>query len=178
MKMNSVRLFLILGLLFFLGGCGAMRGEVKPVPPVRIVAISLFKCNCESVIQETVQDTFIHEFFQETNAKPIKGENGDITIVGTIAMSEGQTGISKGMVLGSASSRTASIGGGSSGSSASGSYATGLTVQAFKNGELIATYSVGQDLSKGKILSPVTLAQNAAARLVKTLTRQNEIGDK
>ena len=58
-------------------------------PPGRIVAISLFKCNCEPLVQEAVQDSFIDVFFTETNAKPIKGENGDITIVGIITMDEG-----------------------------------------------------------------------------------------
>ena len=71
-------------------------------PPGRIVAISLFKCNCEPLVRETVQDALVDVFFNFTNAKPVKGESGEITIVGIITMQEGQTGRSKGSAFGSA----------------------------------------------------------------------------
>jgi hypothetical protein len=115
-------------------------------------------------------------FFKHTNATPVKGENGDITIVGIITMEEGKTGHSKGLVLGGASSGSAAIGGGSSGSSASGTYVSGITIQAYKNGELIATHSVGQNLGRGTLISPINLATKAANHISNVLIRQNEIG--
>ena len=162
MKMSSVRLVLILVFLTFLGGCSTIRGDGKLAQPGRSVAISLFKCNCEPLIQEAVQDSIVDVFFTNTNAKPIKGENGDITIVGIITMAEGQS---------SDSDRTSS-------SSASGRYVTGITIQAYKKGELIATNSVGQDLGKGPLISPVSLAQDAVWPIAKSLARRNEIGYK
>jgi hypothetical protein len=177
MKMSPVRLTLILVFLTILGGCSIFRGhrnDAPPIPPGRLIAISLFKCNCDPVVQEAIQDSLIGVFFTETNAKPIKGENADITIVGIITMDGGQTGSSEGKVLGIGSS----IGGRTSGSSASGNYVTGITIQAYKNGELIATNSVGQDLGKGTLISPVTFAQDAVWQIVKALVRQNEIGYK
>lgn len=180
MKMSPVRLALILVMLIILGGCSITRSIVNdapptpPAPPGRIIAISLFKCNCEPLIQEAVQDSLIDVFFTETNAQPIKGENADITIVGIITMDGGQTGSSKGSVLGLGSA----IGGSSSGSSASGNYMTGITIQAYKKGELIATSSVGQDLGKGNLISPVSLAQDAVWKIVKALDRQKLIARK
>jgi hypothetical protein len=87
-------------------------------------------------------------------------------------------GYSKGSVFGGGSSGSVAVGGSSSGSSASGTYVTGITVQAYKNGELIATHSVGQDLGKGSLISPVSLAKNAANYISTILVRQNEIGRK
>lgn len=151
MKMSPVKLVLIPVFLTILGGCSIFSGHRNDAPPGRIVAISLFKCNCEPIIQEAVQDSLIDVFFSETNAKPVKGENADITIVGIITMDGGQTGSSEGTVLGIGSS----VGGRTSGSSASGNYVTGITIQAYKKGELIATNSVGQDLGEGTLISPV-----------------------
>ena len=181
MKISPVRLALILAFLTIFGGCAKIKNYVNNVedaPPGRIVAISLFKCNCEPLVRETVQDTFVDVFFKSTNAKPVKGENGDITIVGIITMEEGQTGHSKGSVFGGGYSGSAAVGGSSSGSSASGTYVTGITLQAYKNGELIATHSVGQNLSKGTLISPVSLAKDAASYISTVLVRQNEIGRK
>ena len=174
MKMNPVRLMLILIFLTVLGGCSVFRGDGKsapPRPPSHIVAISLFKCNCDPLVQAAVQDSLIDVFFTYTNAKPVKGENGYITIVGIITMGEGQTGHSGGLVIGNSSGAVGST----SSSSATGNYITGITIQAYKNGELIATSSEGQDLSEGKLISPVSLAQDAVWKVVKALARQNEI---
>lgn len=172
--MSPVSLALFLVFLTFLGGCATIRGDGKLAPPGRIVAISLFKCKCEPLLQETVQDSLIYVFFSSTNAKPIKGENADITIVGIITMEGGQTGTSKGSVLGIGSL----LGGSTSGSSASGNYMSGITIQAYKNSALIATSSVGQDLGEGTLISPVSLAQDAVWKIIKALARQNEIGYK
>jgi hypothetical protein len=174
MKMSPVRLVLILVFLVILGGCTTIRNIGNNAPPGRIVAISLFKCNCEPLVQEAVQDSLVDVFFTYTNAKPIKGENGDIRIVGIITMAEGQSGSSEGKVFGSGSA----IGGKTSSTSASGSYVAGITIQAYKNGELIATHSEGQNLGSGTLTSPVSLAQDAVWYIVKPLARQNEIGYK
>jgi hypothetical protein len=182
--MNRGPLWLILTIAFLatLGGCAQLGAQinntVRNPPAGRIVAISLFKCNCEPLVRETVQDTFIDEFFHYTNSKPVKGENGDITIVGIITMDQGQTGSSKGSVFGGGYSGSAAVGGSSSGSSASGTYVTGITVQAFKNGELIATHSEGQNLGKGTLISLVTIAKNAAHRISSDLVSRSEVGRK
>jgi len=172
MKMGQVGLALALVFLTILGGCAKISEFSNDAPPGRVVAVSVFKSNCTPLVQEAVQDTFIDAFFSYTNAKPVKGENGYIRIAGIITIDEGQTGNSKGVILGGNSS----VGGSSSASSASGTYVTGITVQAYKNNELIATYSVGQDLGKGRLISPVSLAKEAAHNVVKLLVRQNEIG--
>ena len=158
------------------GGCGQFKNYVtlNDAPPGRVIAISLFKCNCEPLVRETIQDTFVDVFFKSTNAKPIKGENGDITILGIITMAEGQTGKSKGSAFGS----SYAVGGSSSGSTASGSYVTGITIQAYKNNELIATHSAGQNLDSGSFVSPVHLAKDAAIYISRVLVRQHEIGRK
>jgi hypothetical protein len=181
MKRSPVRLALILAFLAILGGCAKVKNYVNNVedaPPGRIVAISLFKCNCDPLDRETVQDSFVDVFFQSTNAKPVKGENGDIKIVGIITMGEGQTGRSKGSAFGSSYNGSGAVGGSSSGSSASGAYVTGITTQVYKNGELIATHSVGQNLGSGTLISLVSLAKSSASYISKVLVRQNEIGRK
>ena len=113
MKRNPVWLALILVLVTFLGGCGKFKNYVtsNDAPPGRIVAISLFKCNCDPLDRETVQDSFVDVFFKSTNTKPVKGEAGDITIVGIITVGEGQTGRYKGSTFGSSYSGTAAVGG-------------------------------------------------------------------
>ena len=151
---------------------------MNDAPPGRIVAISLFKCNCDPLDRETVQDSFVDVFFKSTNTKPVKGEAGDITIVGIITVGEGQTGRYKGSTFGSSYSGTAAVGGSSSGSSASGVYVTGITVQAYKNGEIIATHSVGQNLGSGTLISLVSLANDAARHISAALVRQHEIARK
>lgn len=172
-----------LGLSFFLlvttavsTGCAKLKEMDNTAPPGRVVAISPFKCNCEPIVRESVQDSFVDVFFKYTNAKPVKGENGDITIVGIITMEEGHTGRTKGGVFGGGSSGSVAIGGSSSGASASGTYISGITVQAYKNGELVATHSVGQNLGKGVLFSPVSIANDAARYISTILVRQNEIG--
>ncbi len=89
MKISPVRLVLALVFLTILIGCSTIRNLGNNAPSGRIVAISLFKCNCEPLIQEAVQDSLIDVFFSYTNAKPIKGENADIAIVGIITMDGG-----------------------------------------------------------------------------------------
>jgi|GEM_PF-5718161 len=176
MKRCHIRLALIIFFFTVFAGCASFKEMDNYAPPGRIVAISLFKCNCEPLVQETIQSTFIDVFFKQTTAKPVKGENGEIIIEGIITLEEGQTGSSKGLILGSASSGSGTVGGSSTGSSASGTYMSGITVQAYKNGELIATYSVGQNLGRGVLLSPVTMATRAANYISTVLVRQNEIG--
>jgi hypothetical protein len=176
MKRCAVKLALILVCFIVLVGCASIKEMGNYAPPGRIVAISPFKCTCDPLIQETLQDTFIDVFFKQTTAKPIKGEEGEITIKGTITMDEGQTGSTKGSILGIGSSSLTTLGGGSSGSSASGTYMSGITVQAYKNGELIATYSFGQNLGRGVLLSPIIMATRAANYISTILVRQNEIG--
>jgi hypothetical protein len=174
LKMNLVKLALVLVFLSILGGCGKLKEAGNDAPPGRIVSVALFKSNCTPLVQEAVQAAFIDAFFTYTNAKPIKGENGYIRIEGIITIDEGQTGSSSGLILGGRSS----VGGGSSSSAASGTYVTGITIQAYKGSDMIATYSVGQDLGKGKLVSPVSLAMSAARNISTLLVRQNEIGRK
>jgi len=47
-------------------------------------------------------------------------------------------------------------------SDSAGKYISGISVQAYKNEMLIATHSVGQDLGRGVVYSPVSLARTAA----------------
>lgn len=167
---NAILLFTLIGV----SSCAQLKEMDNHVPPGRVVAISSFKCNCEPLVGEAVQDTFLDVFFKRTNAKPIKGDAGDIIIVGVVTVDSGSSGQSRGSVFGSAHG----VGGGSRGVMAEGKYATGLTVQAFKNGELIATHSVGRDLRGGVLVSPVTLAYQAAEYISTVLVRQHEIGRK
>lgn len=163
-----------------LTGCAKIRRAIDnvPEPPPRTVAISVFKCNCDPLITESVQDSFVDVFFKSSNARPIKGDDGDIVIKGILTFGEGSTGASKGIILGGGSNGSATIGGGSSGSSASGIYITGITVQAHKNNEIIATYSAGQNLKGGGLVSPVSMAKNAASYISAILIRKYEIGRK
>ncbi len=178
MKNSPTGLMMFLAFLTILGGCGKIKEFRNDAPPGRIVAISLFKCNCDPLVQETVQDSFVDVFFRYTNAKLVKGENGDIRIVGIITMEEGQTGRSKGSAFGGGYSGSVAVGGKSSGSTATGNYVAGITIQVYKNSELIATHSVGQDLGGGTLISPVSLAKDAARYISTILVRQNEIGRK
>jgi hypothetical protein len=143
-------------------GCAKIQDALSDAPPGpsgRIVAIALFKCSCDDTVRETVQNSFVDTFFKSTNAKLVKGESGDIVIVGTITTQEGSTAAGR-----------------RSGSASAGNYASGITVQAYKNGELIATHSVGQDLGRGRFLSTVALANQAARYLSDALVRGGEIG--
>lgn len=158
----------VLFLVTLFTGCARLKEMGNSAPPGRVVAISLFKSNCEPLVRESVQDTFMDIFFNKTNAKPVKGKNGDIIIEGIITIGEGHTGRSKGTFFGP--------GGEVSGTSASGTYVSGITVQAYKNGKLIATYSVGQNLGRGVLCSPIYLANKAAVYISTILVRQNEIG--
>ncbi len=130
----------------------------------------------DPLVRESVQDTFVDIFFKYTNAKPLKGDSGDIVIVGVLTVEEGSTGVSKGKMSGAGSSTFAAIGGSSSGASAAGNYVSGMTFQVYKNGEMIATYSVGQNLGGGQLVSPVALGTTAAYYLSSALIRKNEIG--
>ena len=165
----------LLVLLSVLSGCALLRDRTKDAPPGKVVAISAFKCNCDPLVRESVQDTFVDIFFKYTNAKPIKGETGDIVIVGVLTVEEGSTGVSKGKMSGAGSSTFAAIGGSSSGASAAGNYVSGMTFQVYKSGEMIATYSVGQNLGGGQLVSPIALGTTAAYYLSSALIRKNEI---
>lgn len=154
--------------------CGKLKELDNDAAPGRVVAISSFKCNCEPIVAETVQDTFLDVFFKNTNAKPVKGDRGDIVIVGVLTVDTGDSGHSRASHFGTAHS----ISGGSRASMASGVYVSGITVQAYKSGELIATHSVGNNLRGGVLVAPVTLATQAAQFMSTRLVRQNEIGRK
>jgi hypothetical protein len=148
-----------------LTGC-VKKNEVRngiPPPPPLAVSVSLFKCNCDPVIQEAVRDSIIDVFFNNTNAKPTKADKGDLTIVGVINMADGNTAYSDGSVGGGGGSSFFAMKGRSSGVAVSGAYISGITMQVYKNGELIATHSVGQDLGgkKVKLISPITKSLDA-----------------
>jgi len=147
----------IITLLLIVSGCQRFKEVDYYSRPGKVVAISLFKCDCELLEREAIQDTFIDVFYKLTDAKPIKGNTGDINIVGIITIGTGQTGHSP---------RSAS----------SGKYISGITLQAYKDGKIIATHSVGQDLGRGVLFSPVSLAKQAAQYISTVLVRQNEIG--
>ena len=172
MKNYFALLVAVLFLVTLFTGCARLKELDNTAPPGRVVAISLFKSNSEHLVKESIQDTFMDIFFKKTNAKPVKGKNGDIVIEGIITIEEGHSRRTKGAIIG----RSSGIGGGVSGTSASGIYVSGITVQAYKNGELIATHSVGQDLGRGVLLSPIHLAKRAATYISTILVRQNEIG--
>ena len=180
MRPSWALLILIPMLFTALTGCARVMQVIDnvPSPPPRTVAISLFKCNCDPLVKESVQDSFVDVFFKSSNARPIKGDNGDIVIVGILTIGEGSTGTSKGRMSGGGSSGFTAIGGSSSGSSASGAYITGITVQAYKNNEIIATYSIGQNLKGGELVSTVSMAKDAASYITKVLIRKYEIGRK
>ena len=170
-------LSILFALLFTaLTGCARLRERNNDAPAGRVVAISSFKCNCDPLVRESVQDTFVDVFFRYTNAKPIKGDSGDIVIVGVLTVEEGSTGVSKGKMSGAGSSTFAAVGGSSSGASAAGNYVSGMTFQVYRNGEMIATYSVGQNLGGGQLVSPISLGTTAATYISTVLVRKNEIG--
>ena len=178
MNIKLTRVIFIVSMIILLEGCGKQKAYRNDALSKKVVAISLFKCNCDPLVKEAVQDTFLDVFFKYTNAKLVKGKSGDITIVGILTMDKGYTAQSKSSVYGGGSSAYVGVGGGSSGSSATGTYVTGITMQAYKKGELIATHSVGQNLGRGNMISAVTLSQQGARYLLKALVRQNEIGRK
>ena len=97
---------------------------------------------------------------------------------GVLAMSAGSTETSKSSIGGSANQYFGTVGGGSSGASAAGAYLIGISIQAIHKGEIIATYSSGQNLRKGEIISPVLFAREAAEHIAKSLIRKREIGRK
>lgn len=141
-------------------GCRGPRTPLPPVPAGRVVAITLFKGEADPGLKETIQDTFVDVFFKTTNGRPVKGDAGDIVLVGTVAVQGGVSANANG-----------------SGSSASGGpFVSGITVQAFEAGELIATHSIGQDLGRGVLASPVALADRAARYVSTVLLRKGELG--
>jgi len=160
---NKYHLWVIALLAITLTGCGKLMELRNDAPADRVVAIDLFKCNCDPLTQESVRDSFLDVFYKTTNATPIEGNTGDIVLTGTITTSEG-------------SSARASGFSGNASSSAANTYVSGITVRAYKGGLLIATHSVGQDLGGGVLLSPITFGATAARYISTILVRQNEIG--
>ncbi len=144
-----------------LAGCGTLQEWTSSAPPGRIVAISAFKCDCDQATRDVVGDAFLDVFFNATNAAPTRGDIGDIVVVGSITVQEGYS-----------SRANTSL------SESRGTYVSGITVQALKNGEMIASQSQGQDMGRGVLFSPVAMAQMAAKKLAKSLMRQDEIGRK
>jgi hypothetical protein len=159
-KIIAVTIFFLCILLFT--SCAKVNGINNDEPPSKIIAISLFKCDCDPLLQETIQDTFIVTFFNESNAKPIKGEDGDIVIKGIITTEKGHSAAVDNF----------------SASSATGAYVSGITFQVYKDGKMIATRAFSQNLGQGVLYSPINLAQRASSYILKVLIRQNEIGRK
>ena len=153
------------------------------------IAITQFNCNCDVVIKESVQDSIIDTFFKANYGKPIKGENGDIVIKGTITMTEGTSNHSEDRNSGSSSisispssysygsygSGYSSSEGHKTDSSSSGVYLSVITIQAYQNGQMIASESIGQNLGNGQLLSTQTMANQAANSVLKELVRKNII---
>jgi hypothetical protein len=181
MVMKKRLVLLVLMFVFVIGslGCSVFRKKdaappTSSAPPGRLVAIARFKCNCDPLVSESIQDSFLDIFFKGTNAKLVKGEKGDIVIVGVITMESSQT---TDKVFSPTTPESTSDANKLATSSASGAYVTGITAQAYKSGELIATQAVGQNRGEEKyIISPVNLATQAANNLLEILTGQNEIG--
>jgi hypothetical protein len=170
-------LFTVFGVSILLVGChkDEIRDAFATPVPVHTVSISLFKCNCDPIVQESIQDTFVEEFFQRTNAKVGKGDKGEITIVGVVTMDQGAESEGHSSVMGNAYG----VGGKSKNSAIVGHYISGISAQAYRNGELLATYSVGQNLGEGRPLkAPITLAHDAAYNIVWYLLHDNVIGSK
>lgn len=159
--MKTIQVLIVLVLSVVLSSCARFKEVGNYAPPGKVVAIALFKCDCDPLMRETIQDTFIDVFYKQTTAKPIKGDKGDINIVGIITFNTGQTDRVK-----MSTSRRA----------ASDRYLSGITLQAYKDGRIIATHSEGQDLGRGVLYSPVSLAKKAARYISTVLVRQNEIG--
>jgi hypothetical protein len=172
-----LRLTIIFIVLLTLGGC-VKKGETKntpPPPPVK-VSISLFKCNCDPATQEAVREAIIDELFTYTNAIPIKSGKADVIFDGAITIQNGAIGYSNGFVGGNDNG----FAGGKNGGGAAGTYMSGLSIEVYKDGELIATHSVGQDLSGGKrffrrritLISPVSMTKDAAYYVAKLLVQK------
>jgi len=68
MKRYLVLLIFIPVLFTVLAGCAKLKEMDNNAPPGRVVAISSFKCNCDPLVSESVQDGFIDVFFNYTNA--------------------------------------------------------------------------------------------------------------
>ncbi|TAN67911.1 MAG: hypothetical protein EPN17_10425 [Methylobacter sp.] len=153
------------------------------------VAIALFNCNCDDIIKESVQDSIMDVFFKSNYGKPIKGNFGDVLVKGTVTMAEGVSNHSEGHSSGSSSmsispslyyygsygSGYSSSEGHKADSSASGSYLSVITIQAYRNGEMVASESIGQNLGTGELSSPQLMANQAANSILKILVGKNII---
>lgn len=172
--MRSIIVALLLATL--VTGCGQLQKMNNTSIPGRVVAISTFKCNCDPIVVESVRDSFVNVFFEWTNAKPIKADAGYIVIVGTITMEGGSASISSANISGRGGLNVMAIGGKSSSTTATGNFATAVMTQAYKDGELIATYVVTQNIGQeGGMRPAVALAADAAYYLSKILVKNNEI---
>ena len=164
------------------------------------IAITPFNCNCDVVVKESVQDSIIDTFFKANYGRPVKGDIGDIgdiVIKGTITMTEGASNHSDDRSSGSSSMSISPsrYGYGSYGSYSSGSYGSGyssseghktdssssgiylsvITIQAYKNGQIVASESIGQNLGNGQFLSAQTMANQGASSILTQLVRKNII---
>jgi hypothetical protein len=153
------------------------------------IAITQFNCNCDVVVKESVQDSIIDTFFKANYGMPVKGNIGDIVIKGTITMTEGASNHSDDRNSGSSSmsmspsrysygsygSGYSSSEGHKTDSSSSGIYLSVITIQAYKNGQIVASESIGQNLGNGQFLSAQTMANQGASSILTQLVRKNII---
>jgi hypothetical protein len=123
-------------------------------------------------------NVFVEVFVARSNALPVVGDVGDIVITGTITLGEGTTGSLGGGLFGHTNRGVGSIHGVSRGSTATGVYISGITVKASKNGKLLTTLSIGENLRGGSLRAPINTAKNAAVQIYKKLFQLNEIGRK
>jgi len=153
------------------------------------IAITQFNCNCDIVVKESVQDSIIDTFFKANYGRPVKGDMGDIVIKGTITMTEGASNHSDDRNSGSSSmsmspsrysygsygSGYSSSEGHKTDSSSSGIYLSVITIQAYKNGQIVASESIGQNLGNGQFLSAQSMANQGASSILTQLVRKNII---
>lgn len=145
-------------LISVLSGCSLVRESSNTAPAGVRVAVEKFDCECSSRIINIVQDAVVGEFFHISSAsvRTEGSEEADIVIKGRMTMSAGIT-----------SQRT---------SDAAGQYISGITIQAYKGGRLIATLSEGVGLEGGELPAPISLAQNVAGEFVNYLIRKDYVG--
>lgn len=140
------------------------EAQPPPPPPINSIRVGEFKCD-NLVTALAVRNVFIEMIGRNRFVKIVREGEADVVVEGTVTMSEG----------GSASS---SFGAGSNwaaggGRAVAGSYVSGVTAMALKDGEVLTTVSWGQVLAKGKeILPPELVAREAADRLMGALYRR------
>lgn len=179
---NRMSTLLIAVMFLLVSGCATLKPQ-NEASPGRIVAISQFQCDCDPVLLEQIRYAFVEVFVAQSNALPVVGDVGDIVITGAITLSGGSTSSSGGGLFGNIDRGGGSIHGVSHSSAAAGVYVSGITVKASKNGELLTTLSIGENLGGGpfgggSLRAPINTAKMAATRIYRKLFQLNEIGRK